>query len=306
MHDLLQLCEIHDVVCLQEHWLLPNELDILSQLHSDFYGFGYSAVDISSDILIGRPYGGSAILYRKSLANCIKFIDFIDSRITAMILSSSIGPVLVLSVYMPTDYNDEASFIMYEDVCAKIQACFNDSDCLQVLIIGDFNCHAGSRFFPIMSKLIRDNKWMMSDVDRLADVFTYVSDNGVITSWLDHIVCSGGIDSRLSDIAVLYGCIGSDHRPLSVTIADVRFHDIPKQCDYSNVDCVASDWSKVDSHVASEFAASLDELLLASRYHMNYSVAVLVARPLVTIVAIDVLLIDTIVMLLTVLSYVWN
>ena len=34
MHDILQLCET---------W--PNELDILSQLHSDFYGFGYSAVD---------------------------------------------------------------------------------------------------------------------------------------------------------------------------------------------------------------------------------------------------------------------
>jgi len=58
MHDILQLCETHNVICLQEHWLLPNELDILSQLHSDFYGFGYSAVDISSDILIGRPYGG--------------------------------------------------------------------------------------------------------------------------------------------------------------------------------------------------------------------------------------------------------
>ena len=98
-----------------------------------------------------------------------------DSRFTAMILSSTIGPVLVLSVYMPTDYNDEASLIMYEDVCAKIQACFNDSDCFQVLIIGDFNCHDGSRFFTIMSKLIRDNKWMMSDVDHLADVFTYVS-----------------------------------------------------------------------------------------------------------------------------------
>ena len=79
MHDILQLCETHDIVCLQEHWLLPNELDTLSQLHSDFYGFGYSAVDISSDILIGRPYDGSAILYRKCLANCIKFID-LNSR----------------------------------------------------------------------------------------------------------------------------------------------------------------------------------------------------------------------------------
>ena len=50
----------HDIVCLQEHWVLPSELDMLSDLHTDLYGFGYSAVDISSNILIGRPYGGSA------------------------------------------------------------------------------------------------------------------------------------------------------------------------------------------------------------------------------------------------------
>jgi len=32
---MLQLCETHDVVCLQEHWLLPNELDMLSDIHID-------------------------------------------------------------------------------------------------------------------------------------------------------------------------------------------------------------------------------------------------------------------------------
>ena len=36
---------------MQEHWLLSSELGILSDLHNDFYGFGYSAVDISSNIL---------------------------------------------------------------------------------------------------------------------------------------------------------------------------------------------------------------------------------------------------------------
>jgi hypothetical protein len=48
---------------LQEHWLLPNELGLLANTHCDFYGVGNSAVDICSDILVGRPYGGTAILY---------------------------------------------------------------------------------------------------------------------------------------------------------------------------------------------------------------------------------------------------
>jgi len=66
MYDVLQLCETHAVVCLQEHWL---------DIHSDFYGFGYSAVNISSTILIGRPYGGTAILYRKHLAHTLHLLN---------------------------------------------------------------------------------------------------------------------------------------------------------------------------------------------------------------------------------------
>ena len=62
MHDVTRLCETHDTVCLQEHWLLPNELCLLNNIHSDFYGVGSSAVDITTDVLVGRPYGGTAIL----------------------------------------------------------------------------------------------------------------------------------------------------------------------------------------------------------------------------------------------------
>ena len=262
MYDVLQLCETHDVVCLQEHWLLPNELSMLSDIHSDFYGFGYSAVDISSTILIGRPYGGTAILYRKHLAPYITFVEYLDSRLTAVIFSSAIGPILVCSVYMPTDYNDECSLIMYQDVCAKIQACFDDSDCVQVLIIGDLNCHSESRFFPFLSQLVFGNNWMLSDVNRLSDVYTYFSDSGLTVSWLDHVICSSGIDSRVSDIAVLYGYMGSDHRPLSVTVAGVLCHNIAATDDDSTgIDYSAPDWSKVDDVVASEFSAVLDDLL---------------------------------------------
>jgi hypothetical protein len=44
---------------LEETWLLPNEIDYLSSVHSDFYACGQSSVDISNNILIGRPYGGT-------------------------------------------------------------------------------------------------------------------------------------------------------------------------------------------------------------------------------------------------------
>lgn len=55
LYDIRRLCETHDFVCLQEHWLLPSELGLLANTHCDFYGFGYSAVDVTSNVLIGRP-----------------------------------------------------------------------------------------------------------------------------------------------------------------------------------------------------------------------------------------------------------
>jgi len=57
------LCEKHVIVVIQEHWLLPLELEVLSNLHDDYLSVGISAVDTSSDIRIGQPYGSTAVLY---------------------------------------------------------------------------------------------------------------------------------------------------------------------------------------------------------------------------------------------------
>ena len=69
-----KLCSEHDIVLLQEHWLIPNDLHMLNTAHADFLSFGQSAVDLTSDILVGRPYGGTAILYRKCLAGKINLL----------------------------------------------------------------------------------------------------------------------------------------------------------------------------------------------------------------------------------------
>ena len=70
--DMWKLCDSHDVVLIQEHWLLSFELQSLSSIHPDFLAFGTSAVDVSKDILRGRRYGGTDILYHRSVAKFIK------------------------------------------------------------------------------------------------------------------------------------------------------------------------------------------------------------------------------------------
>ena len=49
------MCAKCDILLRQEHWLLPNELDFLNNIHPDFLAFGQSSVDISDRVLIGRP-----------------------------------------------------------------------------------------------------------------------------------------------------------------------------------------------------------------------------------------------------------
>lgn len=60
----------NDLILLQETWLLPTDLHFLNTIHESFNSVSTSAVDITQGTLIGRPYGGTAILYKNTL-KCI-------------------------------------------------------------------------------------------------------------------------------------------------------------------------------------------------------------------------------------------
>ena len=131
--EVIRLCNSHDFVCVQEHWLLHSDLDYLSHIHNDFFSTASSAVDVSSNILVGRPYGGTAILYRKSLRNSVSIIPTTNPCVTGLKLLTDMGPSMPLSVYMPTEYNDDESLEKYVDACAYLNAM------LTVVMVGDFN-----------------------------------------------------------------------------------------------------------------------------------------------------------------------
>ena len=69
IHNLL--CTDIDILFLQEHWLHKPNLTELNDIHSNFSSVGASGMDSRKLGTVGRPYGGSAILFNKLLSDQI-------------------------------------------------------------------------------------------------------------------------------------------------------------------------------------------------------------------------------------------
>jgi exonuclease III len=246
--DVRQLCDTHDIVLLQEHWLLPFELNILSDIHSDFLVTARSAVNIANDLLKGRPYGGTGILYRRKLAKSINVIDTNEPRLTAITIDTKLGPTLLVNVYMPTDYGDAESFEEFTDMCAKITALFHDNDVAYLCVIGDFNCGPSTRFYKVLHQFVIDNSLACSDINRLHDVFTYCRDDGSVSSWIDHVLCSKPVDDTIRELCVLLDYQCSDHKPLTVCFSGLDLGICASGIGHHESTTKSRDWSEVNRH----------------------------------------------------------
>jgi exonuclease III len=263
LHDL---CSQYDILLLQEHWLLPHELFTLKTLHNDFYATASSAVDTSSGMLIGRPYGGVAILYRKSLASCIDVFKYDDERIIGITLSSNVGSLLILCVYMPTNYGDAISLESYVEYLGKLQAIISQHPTMHTIIAGDFNCASDTNFFVEFNKFVIENKLIVSDMSRVNSACTYFSDDGMRSSWLDHFVCSTSIDSIIDNVEVLYDVIVSDHKPLVCSVSlqptsCVSHANASLDGARSSFKFMKPLWHKCDNVTLDNYQFSLDNLL---------------------------------------------
>jgi len=58
------------------------------------------------------------------------------------------------------------------------------------------------RFYDAFVNCATASQLELSDLKRLADVFTFCSDNGVHTSWIDHFLCSRSIDDMILRIEI--------------------------------------------------------------------------------------------------------
>jgi endonuclease/exonuclease/phosphatase family metal-dependent hydrolase len=76
-------------------------------------------------------------------------------------------------------------------------------DAVHFVVVGDFNCQFVSRFYNVLMQWVSDLNLQLSDIKGLDNAFTYCSDDGLRSSWIDHCVCSNVVDQLIYHIEVL-------------------------------------------------------------------------------------------------------
>jgi hypothetical protein len=94
---LLSLCH---VLFIQEHWLFESDLARLCNGLSDVSFVGVSGMN-QNELILGRPYGGTAILYRNDMDCRVKSIECNNRRMCACIFTWFDGiTLLCVNVYL--------------------------------------------------------------------------------------------------------------------------------------------------------------------------------------------------------------
>ena len=233
VEEIKSLCSHSDIVCLQETMLSNIDLPLLNQVHKDFFAKGLSAMDMEDGVLSGRPHGGLAILWRKSLTTSFKTVDMGDNRLLGLEVYFGSKKLLFINVYLPwctTKHLDE--FLHY---LSQIDAFISTADTPYVYTLGDFNAdpcmdtegHISHLFGRELFHFCQKESLIISDFEHLAnsDTFTCLSDSHKTTSWLDHLVCTASAHALVNSVSVQYGTVTSDHCPLSISI------DLPEGCE---------------------------------------------------------------------------
>ena len=107
LSTVYDLCDNSDIVFLQETLLFPHELSVLSTAHPEFEGMGVSVIDTTERIIVGRPYGGVAILINKELREYCNFLFYDDPRIMGIEFKSITDCIYFMNVYMPYQCTDQ-------------------------------------------------------------------------------------------------------------------------------------------------------------------------------------------------------
>jgi len=215
---LRQLCQQCDVILIQEHWLQTNELHKLGMIDTDFEYLAVSSMDdkTSSGILYGRLFGGTGILWRKSLGVTVRLVHkHASGRLITVSLSDKI---LVTSVYFPCQVSSVDYTVELSNICADLEGVMESYvNCIH-LIAGDFNfeCSTASTGYNIFNSLSID--WQLKCMDNYDDNcgYTYCHESLGHYSWLDHLFVSSSVADEVKDFRIVdSGCNNSDHHPIS-------------------------------------------------------------------------------------------
>ena len=211
--NLLKSC---DLCFIQEHWLLPDHIGALN-ISNDFLSIATSGMD-SSELILGCPFGGCGILYRKSLAPYVSRIKCNSKRFCALYFSlcSPGNPhlnTLLINVYLPTDYGTNNAYL--ESLC-ELEGFISTHPFDNLIICGDFNVD-----FSRNSHNCRNLNLFMQNLNLVCPdlssniKYTFRRDDLTSFSWPDHVLTLGHHKHLIKGVASIDDVDNfSDHLPL--------------------------------------------------------------------------------------------
>ena len=219
LKSLMNKCNI---IFIQEHWFFQNEICMLEQNIDNINVFGVSPMDDKA-LLVGRPHGGCAIMYSKSMTTPVRQIETDNPRMCAGILTvSNSCSILLICIYMPCDNNNRSDDDLYVGVLDDIRVlCSKFNDINYVIIGGDFNTDFSRHrsYHTEMLNAFSDNDDLICSSTKLIldNEFTYENSTGA-RSFIDHFLLTENLIDCISDVKVIHdGDNLSDHCPVSIT-----------------------------------------------------------------------------------------
>ncbi|KAJ2937484.1 hypothetical protein O0L34_g17527 [Tuta absoluta] len=219
VEHIRDLCNDCHVIGLQETWLKPEALSYLDTIHKDFSSCGTSAIDVEKQVLIGRPYGGVALLWRTDVLENVQVIDCNNSSLCAIKSVLHGNNFLFVSVYMPQC--KEANLPDFTSILSLVQSLIQEYDINYAYILGDYNANIGkgTLFGKELVSFCTENDLSCADYDILRtkgmDIFTF--QDGRAKTWLDHCVTTPLALASISEVYAFEDVMWSDHKPLFVT-----------------------------------------------------------------------------------------
>ena len=122
---------------------MPDHLDALN-LNQEFLSFSCSGMN-HNELILGRPYGGCGILYCKSLMRFIPRLKTNSRRFCAVSInlpdlnSNSNHVILLINVYLPTDYGTSDSNNAFLEAVCELEGFIATQSFDNLVISGDFN-----------------------------------------------------------------------------------------------------------------------------------------------------------------------
>lgn len=195
---------MYEIVCLQEHWLFECQKHELESIlpNKDFYIRCSDTYDNLTGDRLPRGKAGVAIAWPKEWSSKVNKLDCGNERVIAIELDAECK-ILIISVYLPTNYSTVDSFSDYReclDILHDIMTKYALSH--KIVIAGDFN---GTLLQPrpynkhdtILAQFIAEHSLYVTEK---SDKPTFIHHSGASSSQIDYIVSS---DSRLVSESII-------------------------------------------------------------------------------------------------------